>query len=119
MPLPKPNPGDSLRAAEMRDVSLYAEASKPIAGKGISVRRTPRGSVISISPVQIHLPPSGLDSEFPNGTVVWGRVAYDQENNKFVQYKAAWDSETRTFVEIPDQTPADIIEGDSHVSQHS
>ncbi|MFA5380207.1 MAG: hypothetical protein WC455_30880 [Dehalococcoidia bacterium] len=55
----------------------------------------------------------------PQDTEIWGRVAYDTTYNKFVQYKDAWDVETRTFIEIPEQTPVDIIELESHSSQHA
>lgn len=46
------------------------------------------------------------------------RVAYDQSYNKFVQYLLTWDAEAQEFKEDAEQTPADIIAGDSHSSQH-
>lgn len=53
----------------------------------------------------------------PDGTWVWGRIAYDQTDNKFVQYKLIWNAATRTFAESAAAT--DIIAGDSHSSQHT
>lgn len=52
----------------------------------------------------------------PDGTEIWGRVAYDQTDNKFVQYKLIWDAATRTFSES--ETATDIISAESHASQH-
>ena len=62
---------------------------------------------------------TGLGSaadQFPDGTEIWGRVVYDQEDNKLVQYKCTWDKATSTFVE--DETPVDIVTAVSHASQH-
>ena len=47
------------------------------------------------------------------------RVAYDQYNNKFVQYKLTWDATAQEFNEGVDPVPGDIIEGESHISQHT
>lgn len=54
--------------------------------------------------------------QFPDGTEIWGKVAYDQINNKFVQYKFTWNKATKTFVQA--ETPVDIIDAVSHASQH-
>jgi len=62
---------------------------------------------------------TGLGSaadQFPDGTEIWGRVVYDQEDNKLVQYKCTWDKATNTFVE--NETPEDIVTAVSHASQH-
>ena len=54
--------------------------------------------------------------QFPDGTEIWGKVVYDQTNNKFVQYKSTWNKATKTFVQA--ETPVDIIGAVSHASQH-
>jgi hypothetical protein len=55
-------------------------------------------------------------SGIPDETEIWGRVAYDTTNDKFVQYKLIWSVATRTFTES--ETATDITELASHASQH-
>jgi len=51
---------------------------------------------------------TGLGSDqFPDGTEIWGRVVYDQEDHKLVQYKCTWDKATSTFVE--NKTPVTVF----------
>lgn len=69
------------------------------------------------APVEIaEIPTVPAADGLPDGTWIWGRVAYDATYNKFVQYKLVWSAATRTFTESA--TAEDIIALDSHASQH-
>ncbi|MCK9571523.1 hypothetical protein M0R72_21415 [Candidatus Pacearchaeota archaeon] len=93
-----------------------------IQGVGCVINKTQSGNGWSIQVDGVHsdLPlPEGMTpggSGIPDETEIWGRVAYDTTNNKFVQYKLIWSAATRTFTESA--TATDIIALDSHSSQH-
>ena len=62
MPLPKPNPGDPLKANAITDNASYTgEANKPLPGPGITIRRTPAGSTVGLSAAK-QLATNGSDS---------------------------------------------------------
>ena len=59
MPLPKLNPGDPLRAADIRAIALAIEANTLKPGKGYSLRRGPSGVTIVFSPTRQFVGESG------------------------------------------------------------
>lgn len=62
--------------------------------------------------------PSGFGGGIPDGTEIWGRMAYDADEHKWYQYKLKWESASSSFVEDPLQDPTEVLELESHLSQH-
>lgn len=112
MPLPKPNPGDPLKANAITDNASYTEANKPLPGPGITIRRTPAGSTVGLSAAK-QLATNGSDSAdggsgggdgISDGTEIWGRVVWDTTSDVpvFAQYKLRWHADGKYFEEVAD-----------------
>lgn len=51
---PSPSPGDRISATLMREVMRYIQASTPIAGRGLSSRNTPNGTILTLASDPAH-----------------------------------------------------------------
>lgn len=102
MPLPKPNRGDPLRAADIRQIALQCEMNILRPGAGYNVRRTAGGTTLEFKP-NLLLPstaPEGSGAPDASQQVYLGRFPGDPDGSPDHIWQYAMDGTPRRIVPV-------------------